>query len=103
MLGQGDTLPHSAKSVIKTLALLKLTHVFMNLPDPNKTFLDDLSWLGIKHQLLSLFVGRKNRIKRLLMFQTYKAGRLKMVDVKSFVVCFNLFKDYLSEEKPHQW
>ena len=45
MLGQEDTSHLSAKSVIKTVALSKLTHVFMNLPDPNETFLDDLIFL----------------------------------------------------------
>ena len=42
MLGQEDT-PFGKITVIKTLALLTLTHVFMNLPDPNETVLDDLN------------------------------------------------------------
>ena len=79
----------------------------MNLPDPNKTFLDDLSWLGVKHQLtLSLFLwdGKTDRIKRLSMFQTYKAGGLKMVDVNSFLsalICLKItwLKRILTNDK----
>ena len=37
--------PFGKITVIKTLALSKLTHAFLNLPDPNETYLDDLNKL----------------------------------------------------------
>ena len=61
MLGQEDTSHLSAKSVIKTVALSKLTHVFMNLPDPNETFLDDLNKLWGVFFIFFIFAGRKKR------------------------------------------
>ena len=45
MLGQEETSHISAKSVIKTVVLSKLAHVFMTLPDPNETFLYDMNKL----------------------------------------------------------
>ena len=45
-------------TVLKTLALSKLTHLFMNLPDPNEAFLEDLSKLGFFH-----FCGMEKEIE----------------------------------------
>ena len=73
----------------KTTDLVE-TQVFMNLPDLNETVLDDLN----RTFSLSIFVGRKETIKRTLIFQSYKAGGLKMVDVKSVLAVL--------EENPHQ-
>ena len=47
--------PFGKLTVIKSLALSKLIHVFINLPAPNETFLNDLNFFYI--------VGRRNRIK----------------------------------------
>ena len=59
----------------------------MNLPDLNETVLDDLN-----RTFFSLhFCGtEKETIKRTLIFQSYKAGGLKMVDVKSFLVALKI-------------
>ena len=50
-------------TVIKSLALSKLTHVFMTLPDPNDFFLDGLSkqFFVLSVFVFSIFVGRKKR------------------------------------------
>jgi hypothetical protein len=78
--------PFGKITVLKTLALSKLTHLFMNLPDPNEAFLEDLSKLFFSF----LWDGKRDRIKRTSMFQVYETGGLKMVDVKSFLAALKI-------------
>jgi hypothetical protein len=73
--------PFGKITVIKTLALSKLTYLFMNLPDTEEDFLENLQ------RLMFSFVwdGKIDKIKRTSMYQQYEAGGLKMVNVKLFL------------------
>ena len=73
--------PFGKITVLKTLVLSKLTYLFINLPDPSETFLNDLQKLMFNF----LWDGKPDKIKRTCTFQTYEEGGLKMIDVKSFL------------------
>ena len=62
------------------MVISKITHLFMNLPDPDGKFLHDLDMLLYN----SLWKGKQGKIKRPGVCQDYEAGGLKMLDVKSF-------------------
>lgn len=73
--------PFGKITVIKTLALSKLTYLFLNLPDPDDDF------LGALQRMLFSFIwnGKNDRIKRTTMYQPYEEGGFKMVNVKDFL------------------
>ena len=73
-------------TVIKTLVISKITHLFINLPDPDEMFLQDLNLLLYTF----LWDGKHDRIKRSGVCQAHEAGGLKMVDVKSFLSAFKI-------------
>ena len=73
--------PFGKITVIKSLVLSKITHLLMNLPDPDVNFLKELNTLLFSF----LWGGKTDKIKRSGMCQGYEVGGLKMVDVKSFV------------------
>ena len=54
--------------VIKTTAISKITHLFMNLPDPDAKFLKDLTLLLYNF----LWGGKQGKIKRSGVCQTYE-------------------------------
>lgn len=73
--------PYGKITVIKTLALSKITHLFLNLPDPDEAFMKDLEKL-----LYSFLWDDKNdKIKRSSMCQSYEDGGLKMVNIKTYL------------------
>ena len=63
------------------MVISKITHLFVNLPDPHGKFLHDLDML--LHNFL--WNGKQGKIKGPGVFQDYEAGGLKMLDVKSFL------------------
>ena len=73
--------PFGKITVIKSLVLSKITHLLLNLPDPDDYFLKELNTL-----LFNFLWGVKtDKIKRSGVCQGYEVGGLKMDDVKSFV------------------
>ena len=75
-----NTTPFGTIVLIKTTAISKITHLFMNLSYPDAKFLYDLNLLLYNF----LWDGKQFKIKRSGICQTYEAGGLKMLDVKSF-------------------
>ena len=73
-------------TVIKTLVISKLTHLLMNLPDPEENFLKDLNLLLYNF----LWGGKSYKIRRSGVCQACEAGGLKMVDMKSFSPAFKI-------------
>ena len=67
-------------TVIKSLVISKITHLLMNLPDPEESFLKEFNKL-LYHFLWN---GKNDKIRRSGMCQTYETGGLKMVDIKRF-------------------
>ena len=77
-------IPFGKNTIIKTMVISKITHLFMNLLDPDAKFLHDLDMLLYNF----LWDGKQEqgKIKRSGVCQDYEAGGLKMLDVKSFFV-----------------
>ena len=72
-------------TVIKSLVISKITHLLMKLPDPEESFLKELNKL-LCHFLWN---GKNDKI-RSGVCQTYEAGGLKMVDIKSFLAALKI-------------
>ena len=68
-------------TVIKTLVISKITHLFTNLPDPDEKFLQDLNLLLYKF----LWDGKHDKIKKIWAGEDHEAGGLKIVNIKSFL------------------
>ena len=66
--------------VIKGLAISKLVHLFMTLPDPSETFFKDLESVIYKF----LWGKSKDKIKRSIIINTIENGGLNALHVKSF-------------------
>ena len=68
-------------TVIKTLALSKLNHLFSALPNPPEPIIQKLNKLFFK------FIWQKSvdRIKRTVLCQDYKDGGIRMTNIKTFI------------------
>lgn len=73
--------PFGKITVIKTLALSKLTYLFMNIPDPSEKFLDELQ----KLLFLFLWNGKPDKIRRQSTFYMCEDGGISMVNVKNYL------------------
>jgi hypothetical protein len=73
--------PFGRITVIKTLAMSKLTYLFLNIPDPSDKFLDELQGMFFNF----LWSGKKDKIKRQSTYQSYEEGGLKMINVKAYL------------------
>ena len=69
-----------------TVVISKITHLLMNLPDPEERFLKELKKL-LYHFLCN---GKNDKIRRSSVCQTYEAGGLKMVDIESFLAALKI-------------
>ena len=69
-------------TVIKSLALSKINHLILSLPNPSQKIITEI------HNMFYDFLWQKgpDRIKRALIIQSYENGGLRMVDVKQFIV-----------------
>ena len=72
-------------TVIKSLALSKINHLILSLPNPSQKIITEI------HNMCYDFLWQKgpDRIKRALIIQSYENGGLRMVDVKQFIVALN--------------
>ena len=78
--------PFGRITVIKSLVISKITHLLMNLPDPEESFLKELNKLLYNF----LWNGKNDKIRRSGVCQAYEVGGLKMVDIKSFLSAFKI-------------
>ena len=85
--------PFGKITVIKMLALSKLTYVFMNLPDPERKFLKELETLFLKF----LWNGKVNRICKNYCFLRKLDGGIDMVNIFDYVsyLKISMFKKLL--------
>ena len=65
--------------VIKTIALSKLNHLIMSIPNP------PLEKINLIQNLFSNTYTYRDKVKRNFGSQEYKLGGLKMVDIKCFM------------------
>ena len=73
-------------TVVKTLVLLKLTHLFVNLPDPTGDFLKEFDKMCFKF----LWDGKQNKISKNVVCQLQEGGGLKMVNIYCFLSCMKI-------------
>ena len=73
--------PFGKITIIKSLAVSKITHLLLTLPDPKEEFLNELSTMFFKF----LWSDKNDKIKREVIIQSYELGGLKMLDVKCFL------------------
>ena len=78
--------PFGSITVIKSLVISKITHLLMNLPDPEESFLKELNKLLYNF----LWNGKNDKIRRSGVCQAYEVGGLKMVDIKSFLAALKI-------------
>ena len=67
-----NIIPFGKITVIKTMVIFKITHLFINLPDPDGKFRHDLDMLLYNF----LWNGKQGEIKRPGVRQAYEAGGL---------------------------
>ena len=67
-------------TVIKSLLLSSLNHLFISLPNPNEKLLKDLNELFFNF----IWTGT-SRIKKTVLCQEYCNGGLKMVNINAFI------------------
>ena len=73
-------------TVIKTLALSKLTHLFSSLPNPSQAFINDLE----KCFQNFIWNDKKPKISKKKLIQNIQEGGLGMVDIQSFIYSLKL-------------
>jgi len=68
-------------TVIKALAVSKITHILMALPNPSQDTIKSIDNIFYKF----LWNNGPDKVKRNLLIQEYADGGLKMIDLKSFI------------------
>lgn len=67
--------------VIKSLALPKLNHLFLALPNPSDDLIKQLQTMCFNF----LWSNRPDKIKRTVVIQDYENGGLRMIDIRTFM------------------
>ena len=78
--------PFGKITVIKTLALSKLTYLFLNIPDPRLKFLKDLEKMFFSF----LWNDKKHKIGKEHVYQDKLEGGLNMVNVYDYLSCMKI-------------
>ena len=73
--------PFGKITVMKSLAISKITHLFVSLPDPKREFLDSLETELFRF----LWDYKPNKIKKTILYKDYEKGGLKMCNIKNFL------------------
>lgn len=73
-------------TVIKSLALSKLVHLLIALPDPPERFIHDLTTAFYKF----IWKGGPDRVKREVLTKGLDKGGLKMIDIENFSAALKL-------------
>ena len=69
-------------TVIKTLLIPKLNHLFISIPNPKKEIISLLCKLMFEF----LWNSKVDKVRRNVTTQDYFSGGLKMVDINSFII-----------------
>ena len=73
-------------TVIKTLALSTLVHIFSALPRPPKDFIDEINSIFYKF----IWNSKPDKIKRTNLTRNYDSGGLRMVDINVLLIHLSL-------------
>merc|ERR1711963_1334381 len=78
--------PFGKITIIKSMALAKIVHLFINLPDSEKNFLKQLSKMFNNF----LWDGKKGKINKVTTCAEYHEGGLKMTDIDAFIAALKI-------------
>ena len=73
-------------AVIKTLALSKLNHLFLTLPNPSKDVLRKIENMCYKF----IWDGKPDKIKRITLTKNYLEGGLNMLNITEFIAALKI-------------
>ena len=73
--------PYGKIIVIKSLAMAKINHLLLALPNPSDKIISELNSIFFKF----VWNGSRDRIKRSVAIKEYKDGGLKMINVQYFI------------------
>ena len=68
-------------TVIKSLILPKLTHLFMSLPDPDQSYIKYINRLFFNY----IWNSKIDRVGRCYITRDYQDGGLKMINLEYFI------------------
>ena len=88
-------------TVLKSLVLPKFVYLFSNLSDPPQTFFEQLQRIFFNF----LWSGKKDRIKRNILYNDYENGGLKMTHLRSFCSALKIawVKRILDKQNKGMW
>ena len=73
--------PFGKITVLKTLAISKITHLFLTIPDPSDIFLTQLDRMFFQF----LWNDKPSKIHRKIVCKAYHNGGLNMIDIRNFL------------------
>ena len=73
-------------TVIKSLAVSKITHLFLSLPNPEEKKVKEIQQLFYKF----VWNDKPDKIKRKQLYQNHSSGGLRMIDLNSFIKSLKL-------------
>ena len=91
--------PYGKITIIKSLAMAKMNHYIMSLPNPSYHFLKDLNRLFYNF----VWNNKIDRVKRTVAIKPYKQGGLKMIDIFSFINALKITWIRRSIQKESKW
>ena len=86
-------------TVIKSLLLSKLVHVFLSLPTPSENDIRQIETMFFRF----LWDDKPDRVKRSKMIQQYNKDGIEMVDLKSFIQSMKITWIKRLIESRHDW
>lgn len=86
-------------TVIKSLALSKVVHLLIALPDPPEIFTQTLT----KEFYNFIWNGGPDRVKREILTESYEKGGLKMINIQHFTAALKLTWIKRFVTKPDAW
>ena len=78
--------PYGKITIIKSFAIAKIVYFFINIPDPDSTFLKALD----KMMFDFLWDNKPSKINRLTACSAYNKGGLNMIDLYSFIASMKI-------------
>lgn len=78
--------PFGRITVLKTIIISKLNHLFIALPNPDKTIIDKLN----KAFYNFIWQSKADKVKRGILVQEYNKGGLKMIELNKFITALKI-------------
>ena len=87
--------------VIKSLAMAKINHLLLSLPNPPTNILNEINSMFFKF----IWKGKRDRIKRRVLVNDYFKGGLKMLNIHCFVTALKIswIRRVIKAEENNKW